>query len=85
MGLLGVLAKQFTGVLLAHPAYIAFTMIIGGYRVTELHGSTTIETLWNVDYFGPLSIVHKIVAAMYVGERAKQASRSASLSDAIFV
>jgi len=36
VGLLGVLARQFRGVLLIHPAYIAFTMIIGGYRVTEV-------------------------------------------------
>mmetsp|Transcript_17074 Transcript_17074/g.35159 ORF Transcript_17074/g.35159 Transcript_17074/m.35159 type:complete len:202 (+) Transcript_17074:57-662(+) len=65
VGLLGVLAKQFTGVLLIHPFYIAYTMFIGGYRVNEMHKDTTIITLWELPYFIPLSIVHKIVASIY--------------------
>ena len=65
VGLLGVLAKQFTMVLLSHPAYIAFTMFIGGYRVIQLHDSTTIDKLWDLQYFGFLSVCHKIIAATY--------------------
>jgi len=65
VGLLGVLAKQFTWVLLSHPAYIAFTMIIGGYRVTELHNETTIDQIWGLDYFRFLSVCQKILAATY--------------------
>lgn len=56
---------QFTGVLLLHPLYIAYTMVLGGYRVTSLHDDMTIQTLWSLPYFTPLSVVHKIVAAVY--------------------
>mmetsp|Transcript_4166 Transcript_4166/g.7789 ORF Transcript_4166/g.7789 Transcript_4166/m.7789 type:complete len:201 (-) Transcript_4166:62-664(-) len=65
VGLLGVLAKQFTGVLLLHPLYIGYTMLLGGYRVTELHKDVEISGLWELPYFIPLSVCHKIVAAIY--------------------
>ncbi|GMI52162.1 hypothetical protein TeGR_g450 [Tetraparma gracilis] len=65
VGLLGVLAKQFTGVLLLHPLYIGYTMALGGYRVTEMHGDTTVAELWTLPGFTPLSVIHKIVAAVY--------------------
>lgn len=70
VGLLGVLAKQFTGVLLLHPFYIGYTMALGGYRVAELHKEGfEMNQLWELPYFVPLSVCHKIVAAIYyVGE-----------------
>ncbi|GMH65651.1 hypothetical protein TrLO_g14473 [Triparma laevis f. longispina] len=66
VGLLGVLAKQFTGVLLLHPFYIGYTMALGGYRVAELHKEGfEMNQLWELPYFVPLSVCHKIVAAIY--------------------
>jgi len=65
VGLLGVLAKQFMGVLLLHPFYVAYTMALGGYRVSEMHGTVTVAGLWDVPFFIPVSVVHKIVAAVY--------------------
>ena len=65
VGLLGVLAKQFTGVLLLHPFYIAYTCLLGGYRVTEMHDNVEIHDLWDMEGFIPFSVVHKIVAAVY--------------------
>lgn len=67
VGLLGVLAKQFLGVLLLHPFYIGYTMLLGGYRVSEMTSDTDlgVGALWDLDGFMPLSVVHKIVAAIY--------------------
>jgi len=66
VGLLGVLSKQFPTVLFLHPFYITYTLLLGGYRVSEMHtNGVTISELWDLPYFIPLSVVHKIVAAAY--------------------
>lgn len=66
VGLLGVLMKKFRAVLLLHPIYFGFTMIVGVYRVEALdEGNIGMSDLWRDQSYIALSIVHKIVAILY--------------------
>jgi hypothetical protein len=66
VGLLGVLTKKFRSVLLLHPIYLGFTIVIGIYRVRRLdNDNRTIVDLWQDPSYNALSILHKVIAIPY--------------------
>ena len=60
VGLLGILIRSITTVLLLHPIYMALTIAVGSYRVRILSGDGTLSTIWKNDTFITLSIIQKI-------------------------
>jgi hypothetical protein len=59
VGLLGILIRTITFVLILHPIYMALTIAVGSYRVRHLSGSGTLSTLWKDNTFIALSIIQK--------------------------
>ena len=65
-GLLGVLFARFRLLLWMFPSYFIATAVLGVLRVSALGSSgATYETLWDSDTYFALSIIHKLVAAVY--------------------
>jgi hypothetical protein len=60
VGLLGILVRTISFVLVLHPIYMALTIAVGSYRVRHLSGSGTLSTIWKDDGFITLSIIQKI-------------------------
>jgi len=68
VGLVKVLVRQFRMTLISHPIYIATSLGLGFYRLNNMRQDTKIHELWSLGglpYFIPLSVMHKIMAAMY--------------------
>lgn len=60
VGLLGILVRTISFVLLAHPIYMALTIGVGAYRVRHLSGTGTMESLWKDDTFIAISFIQKL-------------------------
>jgi hypothetical protein len=60
VGLLGILVRTISFVLVLHPIYMALTIAVGSYRVRHLSGSGSLSTIWKDDVFIALSIIQKI-------------------------
>ena len=60
VGLLGVLIRSISTVLILLPVYGIFTIAAGAYRVQRLSGSDTLNTLWQDNTFIALSSLQKI-------------------------
>lgn len=65
VGLLGILIRSISTVLILQPIYGIFTIAAGAYRVQRLSGSDTLNDLWQDDTFIALSTLQKIVAVPY--------------------
>eukprot|EP01032_Pedospumella_encystans_P038474 gene38474-43589_t len=65
VGLLGMLVRTISVVLLVHPIYMALTIGVGAYRVRHLSGTGTLDKLWKNDTFIAISFIQKLVAIPY--------------------
>jgi len=60
VGLLGMLVRTISVVLLVHPIYMALTIGVGAYRVRHLSGTGTLDKLWKNDTFIAISFIQKL-------------------------
>lgn len=69
VGLLGLLLRKFTVVLLLHPLYICFTLAAGLVRVQRIVSQGySLRALWLDDTFVILSSAQKTIAVLYAGK-----------------
>lgn len=60
VGLLGIIVRTISFVLVLHAIYMALTIATGSYRVRHLSRAGKLSTLWKDDNFIALSIFQKI-------------------------
>jgi hypothetical protein len=65
VGLLGVLARQFAWTLALHPFYLLYTILLSMYRVQSMQTGTLLNEIWDLPAYTPLSVIHKVIAAVY--------------------
>lgn len=60
VGLLGILIRTISIVLVFHPLYMALTIAVGAYRVRHLSGTGSLTSLWKDDTFITISFIQKL-------------------------
>jgi hypothetical protein len=60
VGLLGILLRSISIVLISHPLYMALTIAVGAYRVRQMSGTGSLATLWKDDTFITISFIQKL-------------------------
>uniref|UniRef100_A0A7S1TSS8 Transmembrane protein 138 n=1 Tax=Phaeomonas parva TaxID=124430 RepID=A0A7S1TSS8_9STRA len=65
VGLLQILASQFPAVLIIHPVYMLYTIVLGAVRTSRLVGNSHVTDLWADQAYAAFSVGHKMIAVVY--------------------
>lgn len=81
VGLLGVLMQTVRSTLIMHPIYVTMTLVTGLRRARNYRRGDNLNDLWHDNTFFALSVVHKLIAAIYYVMNIRSARQ---LEDPIF-